>query len=96
MNVRYFFIADQVKSKEICITYCPTGIMVAGYFTKALQGLIFRQLRDMIMGNMDIALPTDKVQQIADKTSGIPAVLTQPESRSVLKRGLSKANRPAL
>ena len=29
INVRYFFIADRVKSKEIRIEYCPTGIMVA-------------------------------------------------------------------
>jgi hypothetical protein len=42
--VRYFFIADRVKSKEIRIEYFPTGIMIADYFTKPLQGLIFRQL----------------------------------------------------
>jgi hypothetical protein len=59
--------------------------MVADYFTKALEGMIFRQLRDIIMGNTDIALPTDVVHLTADKTSGIPAVLTQQESRSVLK-----------
>jgi hypothetical protein len=41
MNVQYFFIADRVKSKEICIEYCPTGIMVADYFTKPLQGILF-------------------------------------------------------
>jgi hypothetical protein len=41
INVRYFFIADRVKSKEIQIAYCPTGIMIADYFTKPLQGLIF-------------------------------------------------------
>jgi hypothetical protein len=29
--VRYFFIADRVKSKEIRIEYCPTGIMIADY-----------------------------------------------------------------
>jgi hypothetical protein len=40
--VRYFFIADRVKSKEICIEYCPTGIIIADYFTKPQQGLIFR------------------------------------------------------
>jgi hypothetical protein len=39
--VRYFFIADRVKSEEIRIEYCPTGIMIAYYFTKPLQGLIF-------------------------------------------------------
>ncbi len=68
MNVRYFFIADRVKSKEIRIEYCPTGIMVADYFTKALQGMIFRKLRDMIMGNKTIALPTDPVTNTADIT----------------------------
>jgi hypothetical protein len=44
MNVLYLFIADQVKSKEIRIEYCPTGIMVADYATKPLQGIIFPQL----------------------------------------------------
>jgi hypothetical protein len=58
--------------------------MIAYYFTKPLQGFIFRQLRDMIMGNTDIALPTDQVIITTDQTSGIPAVSTQQESRSVL------------
>jgi hypothetical protein len=88
MNVRYFFIADRVKSKEIRIEYCPTGIMLADYFTKPLQGLIFRQLRDMIMGNTDIPLPKSTV----DKTNGIPMAQTPPESRSVLESEL-KINR---
>jgi hypothetical protein len=85
MNVRYFFIADRVKSKEIRIEYCPTGIMVADYFTKALQGLIFRQLRDMIMGNTVIALPTDTVADPTDIAKRIPAVVPTQESRSVLR-----------
>jgi hypothetical protein len=81
--VWFFFIVDQVKSKEIRIKYCPTGIMIVDYFTKPLQGLLFRQLRDMIMGNTDIALPTDTVSRTADQTSGIPVVSTEQESRSV-------------
>jgi hypothetical protein len=39
--VEYFLIADRVKSKEIRIEYCPTGITIIDYFTKPLQGLIF-------------------------------------------------------
>jgi hypothetical protein len=39
IGVRYFFIADWVQSKEIHIEYCPTGIMIADFFTKPLQGL---------------------------------------------------------
>jgi hypothetical protein len=86
INVRYFFIADRVKSKEIRIAYCPTGVMIADYFTKPLQGLLFRQLRDMIMGNTPIALPeaTTTTSQADDLTDGIPVTLASPESRSVL------------
>jgi hypothetical protein len=84
INVRYFFIADRVKSKEVRIEYCPTGIMLADYFTKPQQGLLFRQMRDMIMGNTEIALPTDKKASTTDQPNGIPAVLTPLESRSVL------------
>jgi hypothetical protein len=85
MNIQYFFIADRVKSKEICIEYCPTGIVVADYFTKPLQGIIFQQLQDMITVNTNIALPMDTVMSTAVQTNGIPAVSTQQESRSVLE-----------
>jgi hypothetical protein len=70
-------------------------MMVADYFAKALQGMIFRKLRDMIMGNTYIALPTDLVHHNADKnTSGIPAVLTHQESRSVLKKKFESGGSP--
>jgi hypothetical protein len=49
MNIRYFFITDRVQSKEIDIQYCPTEEMFADYFTKPLQGNLFRRMRDYIM-----------------------------------------------
>jgi hypothetical protein len=52
MNIRYFFIKDQVDSKRVRIEHCPTAEMVADYFTKPLQGGPFRKLRDFIM-NID-------------------------------------------
>jgi hypothetical protein len=85
INVRYFFIADRVKSGEVRIDYCPTGIMIADYFTKPLQGALFWKLRDMIMGNTDIVLPHDQPTHAAVPSIGIPDGLTQQESRSVLK-----------
>jgi hypothetical protein len=57
--------------------------MIADYFTKPLQGMIvFRKLRDMIMGNKDIVLPTDKLD---NEPNGIPTVARPRESRSVLE-----------
>jgi hypothetical protein len=90
INVRYFFIADRVKSGEVKIEYCPTGIMIADYFTKALQGATFWRLRDMIMGNTDIALPS----VTTDPSIGILDSLTIPESRSVLKDEIAVDSSP--
>lgn len=53
VNIRYFFITDRVKSNEIKIEYCPTGDMRADYFTKPLQGALFRRFRTEIL-NMEI------------------------------------------
>ena len=41
---------DIFEREDIKIEYCPTELMVADYFTKALQGNLFRAMRDTIMG----------------------------------------------
>ena len=48
LNIRYFFVTDRIHSKEIQVEYCPTGIMRADFFTKPLQGALFRRFRDEI------------------------------------------------
>ena len=50
INIRYFFIQDRIKNKEISVKYCPTDQMLADYFTKPLQGAKFILFRDMILG----------------------------------------------
>ena len=35
---------------NIDIVHCPTERMIADYFTKPLQGSLFRKMRDIIMG----------------------------------------------
>jgi hypothetical protein len=52
MNICYFSVADRIASKEVKVEYCPTGDMVADYFTKPLQGTLFHKFRDFIM-NID-------------------------------------------
>ena len=32
------------------VVWCPTGDMTANFYTKPLQGTMFRSLRDKIMG----------------------------------------------
>ena len=50
INIRYFFCNDRIKKGELSVKYCPTLDMIADYFTKALQGSLFRKLRDLILG----------------------------------------------
>ncbi len=52
INIRYFFICDQVNTKEVRIHWCPTKEMVADFWTKPLQGSHFRKLRDYFMGRV--------------------------------------------
>jgi hypothetical protein len=54
LNIRYFFVTDRVEAKELSIKSCPTEEMISDYFTKPLQGALFRKMRDLIM-NVDPA-----------------------------------------
>ena len=50
INVRYFFVTDQVEKKNLQISYCPTDFMVGDFMTKPKQGAKFREFRKAIMG----------------------------------------------
>ena len=50
MNIRYFFITDQVNKGNVTIEHCPTEAMVADFMTKPLQGTKFRSFRKAILG----------------------------------------------
>jgi hypothetical protein len=50
INVQYFFITDQIAEKEVAIQYCPTKQMVVDYCTKPLQGGLFYEFQDLILG----------------------------------------------
>ena len=49
LNIRYFFITDQVSKGNITIEYCPTDQMIADYFTKPLTGAKFLLMWNKIM-----------------------------------------------
>ena len=49
MNIRYFFITDQIQVGDIWVEYCPTDDMIADFFTKLLQGSKFIQFWDQIL-----------------------------------------------
>jgi hypothetical protein len=59
IDIRYFFVTDRIKHGEMRIEYCPTGDMVADFFTKPLQGSLFRKLRAIILNIPGRALSVD-------------------------------------
>ena len=54
IKIRYFFMMDQIRGDKFNIIYCPTEIIVADYFTKTLQGVLFKMLRNIITGDNPI------------------------------------------
>ena len=50
IDVQYFFVKDQVDKGNVQIEWCPTKEMIADFFTKLLQGSLFKRFRDVIMG----------------------------------------------
>ena len=51
LNIRYFFLADQVSKENLIIEYMPTADMWGDHMTKPLQEKLFQKFRALIMGN---------------------------------------------
>ena len=53
LNIRYFYITDQIKCGTVRIEYCPTDKMTRDYMSKGLQGVKFKKFCNEIMGMKD-------------------------------------------
>ena len=49
IEVRYYFVTDHINRDRLQVSYCPTGDMLADYFSKPLQGSLFRRFRNLIL-----------------------------------------------
>ncbi len=66
IDIRYFFIKDRIDIEGIDVQYCPTGQMLADFFTKPLQGSLFEEISrsdigpqtyQIVEGNNDGPIP---------------------------------------
>ena len=55
IKIKYFFITEKIKEQEMKVLYCPTEEMLADFYTKPLQGRLFRIMREIIMGMRPIS-----------------------------------------
>ena len=45
INIKYYFIREQVSNGKICLKYCPTEDILADLFTKGIRSEKFERLR---------------------------------------------------
>jgi hypothetical protein len=50
IDIRYYWVKDRLQSDSLTVRHCPTLEMLADFFTKPLQGTLFRKFRDVILG----------------------------------------------
>jgi hypothetical protein len=74
-DIRFFNIKDRLKINKIDVVYCPTESMVADFFTKPLQGALFRKLRRVVMGMDPISIleiGKEKLSPPKERVGGSP------------------------
>ena len=81
IDIRYFFIKDISKQENITVEHCRTEEMIADFFTKPLQGSLFKRMRGIIMGTCKMPVEervennvvhsriTNELKQIREATS---------------------------
>ena len=42
INIHYFFVTDRIRANGMKVEYCSTSMMMANFYTKPLQGKLFR------------------------------------------------------
>ena len=50
VEIRHYFVKDFIDKGTITLKHCPTELMLADFFTKPLQGSLFKLFRDVILG----------------------------------------------
>jgi hypothetical protein len=87
IDIRYFWIKDRIKSANVDIRHCPTLRMIADFFTKPLQGNLFRLFRSVILGHehtnslLNIAIaPSEERVDDKERTSTDDGVSTEEDN----------------
>ena len=101
MDNRYFWIKDRLETEGIKVKYCPTEKMLADFFTKPLQGNLFRKFRDVVLGYNHISSLDDTEEESSSQERVGSSILKGNYVRSddgpsavswsdVVKRGTDK------
>jgi hypothetical protein len=50
IEIRYYYVDDQIEKGNLRVVWCPTDKMIADFLTKPLQGKAFVKFWDLLMG----------------------------------------------
>ena len=64
IEIRYFFITDQIKRGNVQVEYCPTDKMEGDFMTKPLQGSKFKGFRNSILNLKDPGLSSSPAKRV--------------------------------
>ena len=64
LNIKYVYVTNAMKRQEVEIIYFPTEVMLAYFFTKPLQGNLFRKFVVVIL----VHAPVSTLRQIDEKS----------------------------
>jgi hypothetical protein len=71
INIRYFFIKDRILDGDMDVIYCPTELMLADFYTKPLQGSLFKKFRSVILGYEHVSiLERDASTMVEERVGG--------------------------
>jgi hypothetical protein len=69
VDIRYFFVTDRINQKQMRVEYCPTEEMIADFFTKPLQGSLFRKFRTFLLNTRSAnCSPSNDILGMTTKT----------------------------
>ena len=71
VEICHYLVKDFIDKGTLTLKYCPTELMLADFFTKPLQGSLFKLFRDVILGlrPMSDAKHKEPSKQLGDSTS---------------------------
>jgi hypothetical protein len=101
INIRYFFIKDRISDGDLEVVYCPTELMLADFYTKPLQGSLFRKFRSVILGYEHVSILEYDASMLIEERVGerhledrplIDDVSESDESRSAMINQLGSSS----
>jgi hypothetical protein len=79
IDIRYFWIKDRVKAASIIIQHCPTAEMLGDFFTKPLQGSLFKKFRSAILGESHVSSLQIPPPEPTEERVGVNRVVQETE-----------------